>query len=350
MRHKVFLFIVLLLFLPMAAQAQSVRVVRGAIMTEDGTPLRNAIIVTDKGSKFDPQEDGSFEIRVPTTTKRLYFKAEGYVTISREIDGLYMLVKMAVDQDAVKKAEQEAKVREEQAKKAEAERLAAEEKARKDAEAKMKAAEEARIKAEKERQAAEMKAQKNGARQKKDAFYNEQYRNKGLEHAVDISYSYPFYRCNVMYHYSGYKEYGTLHPFELDYTLSYRINRLFSVGAGAGVLFHARSLTIVNDSFSPVYGEFKERRFDVPVFGAVKITPLRKRFRPVIGGACGYYLLSHTLMWEGDLGGEWRISRRIAAHICLSACSTPYPYFNETEGKAGYLAAISPSVKVGFTF
>lgn len=343
MRLKISLPIVLLFLLTLAAQAQNIRVVRGAIVTEDGTPLKNVIVETDNGSKFDPQEDGSFEIRVPTTTRSLYFKAEGYTTISREIDGLYMLVKMAIDKEAVKKAEQAAKEQEEQA-----------EKVRKDAEAKLKAEEDARIKAEKERQAAEVKAQKKEARQKKDALYDEQYRNKGLEHAVDISYSYPLYECDVYYHYSGYKEYGTLHPFELDYTLSYRINRFVSVGAGVGFLFHAKSLIIVHDYFStdygPEYAEFKEKRYDIPIFGAIRITPLRKRLRPVISGYCGYYLFSRTLMWEGDLGVEFRISRRTAAHICLSARSTPYPYFKETDEKAGYFAAISPSVKIGFSF
>lgn len=330
---------VLLMLLTLAAHAQSVRVVRGAVVTESGEPLKGAAIITDKSEKYLLQEDGTFEIRISTMCKMLWFEADGYVTVSRDIDGQYMFVKMAVDQEAVKKAEREAKEKKELAKKAEQERLTALEKARKEEEAKARA-----------EQAALEKAQKKEERMKKEAPYNERYRNKGIEHSVAISYSYPLAKCALIYHYSGYREYGVLHPFELDYTVSYRINRLVAAGAGAGLLFHAKSITIVNDSFSPVYGEFKERRLDIPVFGSVRLTPLRTRFRPVVGGACGYYLLSRTLMWEGDLGGEFRISSRTAAHLLLSVRSTPYPYFNEEAGMARYRSAISPSVKIGFSF
>ena len=404
MRYKLFLLTVLSLLVAVAAQAQNVRLVRGSVVTEAGVPLANAVITAENGEKFHPEKDGSFEIRVSFLCRELTFTAEGYESVTRTIDGMYMLVKMAVDMTAEREAEAQARAEEEARLKAEKEaiakamaeeeaRLKAEKDAKKAAEAQAKAEEEARIKAEKEAEAkakaeqqarekaekerlaaieqarrdsiarvvqaqkdaeaqalAQKKAEAKAIRQEKDAAYNEKYRNKGIEHSVDISYSYPIQKCEVYYHYSGRREYGVLHPFELDYTLSYRINRIVSVGAGAGLLFHAKSITIVNDTFSPVYGDFKERRLDVPVFGAVKITPLRKGIRPVIGGSAGYYLLSRTLMWEGDLGAEFRISRRAAAHILLSVRSTPYPYFDEYEGFACYQPAISPAVKIGFSF
>ena len=397
MKYRLFFLAVLSLLFAVAAQAQNVRMVRGAVVTEAGVPLANAVIITENGDRFYPEKDGTFEIRISTLNRYLFFSAKGYLTDTRVIDGSYMLVKMVVDYEAAEKAEREARKQEELARKAEKERLDAIEKARKDslamiekarkdslaaieqvrkeAEAKAKAEQQAIEKAEKERLAAIeqarrdsvsrveqarkeaeaqaltlKKAETKAIRQGKEDAYNEKYRNKGIEHSVDISYSYPLRKCEVYYHYSGRREYGVLHPFELDYTLSYRINRIVSVGAGAGLLFHAKSITIVNDTFSPVYGDFKERRLDVPVFGAVKITPLRKGIRPVIGGSAGYYLLSRTLMWEGDLGAEFRISRRAAAHILLSVRSTPYPYFDEYEGFACYQPAISPAVKIGFSF
>ena len=397
MKYRFFFLAVLSLLFAVAAQAQNVRLVRGSVVTEAGVPLANAVITAENGEKFHPEKDGSFEIRVSSLCRELTFTAEGYESVTRTIDGMYMLVKMAVDTTAEREAEAQAKAEEEARLKAEKEAIAkakAEEEARikaekeaqkaaeearvkaeKEAEAKAKAEQQAREKAEKERLAAieqarrdsvarvekarkdaeaqvlaQKKAETKAIRQEKEGAYNEKYRNKGIEHSVDISYSYPLKKCEVYYHYSGRREYGVLHPFELDYTLSYRINRIVSVGAGAGLLFHAKSITIVNDSFSPVYGDFKERRLDVPVFGSVKITPLRKGIRPVIGGSAGYYILSRTLMWEGDLGAEFRISRRAAAHLLLSIRSTPYPYFNETEGIARYQPAISPAVKLGFSF
>ena len=466
MKYRFFLLTVLSLLFAVAAQAQNVRLVRGSVVSESGSPLANAVITAENGEKFSPEKDGSFEIRVSALCRELTFTADGYVQVNRAIDGMYMLVKMAVDIEAEKraaaqaKAEEEARIKAEkerlaaieqarrdslaiaeqarkdslaalekarkeaeaQAKaeqlareKAEQERLAAIEKARKEAEARAKAEEEARIKAEKERLAAieqarkdslaaleqarkeaearakaeeeariraekerlaaieqarrdslavaerlrkeeaaralaQKKAEAKALRQEKDAAYNEKYRNKGVEHSVDVSYSYPLNKCEVYYHYSGRREYGSLHPFELDYTLSYRINRIVSIGAGAGLLFHAKSITIVNDSFSLAYGEFKERRLDVPVFGSLKLTPARKSVRPVIGGSIGYYVLSRTLLWEGDLGAEFRISRRAAAHLLFTVRSTPYPYFSESEVTARYRAAVSPGVKIGFSF
>ena len=400
MRRILILGGILLLAIPSLGYAQSQRLVRGYVMDENNRPLPEAAVSVDGKTFVRVSEDGSFSINVSYMIPSITAYCDGYLPSEKKIDGSYMIFKLAVDAEAEKDrmaaeekarkdAEAKAKADEAARVKAEKERLAAEEKARKDAEAKAKADEAARVKAEKDRLAAEEKARKDAEarvkadeaarekarkdaeakakadeaarakaekkafRQQKDADYDARFRNKGLEHSVDISYSYPLYKFDLMYTYSGYREYGTLHPFELDYTLSYRINRYISVGAGAGVLFHAKSFTIVNDSFSSVYGEFKERRLDVPVFATVRLTPCRSAVRPVIGGSAGYYILSKTLLWEGDLGVEFRISRRASAHLLLSARSTPYPYFreiSETAGEAGYFPAISPAVKIGFSF
>ena len=298
MKYRLFFLAVLSLLFVVAAQAQNVRLVRGSVVTEAGVPLANAVISTENGDKFHPEKDGSFEIRVSSLCRELTFTAEGYETTTRTIGGMYLLVKMAVDTAAEREAEAQARAEEEARIKAEKEAIAkakAEEEARikaekeaqkaaeaqakaeadarikaeKEAEAKAKAEQQAREKAEKERLAAieqarrdsvarvekarkdaeaqvlaQKKAETKAIRQEKEGAYNEKYRNKGIEHSVDISYSYPIQKCEVYYHYSGRREYGVLHPFELDYTLSSRINRIVSVGAGAGLLFHAQSITI----------------------------------------------------------------------------------------------------------
>ena len=126
---------------------------------------------------------------------------------------------------------------------------------------------------------------------------------------------------------------------------------MVSLGIGAGALFHAKSITIKNDQFDPAYGNFKESRWDVPVFATVKFTPLRTRVRPLVSGSGGYYILSKTVLWEGGVGVDIRASRRVAAHLLLSVRSTPYPYFNNEEPQsAGYKGAISPAVKLGISF
>ncbi|MBR6054973.1 MAG: hypothetical protein IKP46_06505 [Bacteroidales bacterium] len=349
MRHRFLLLIMPLLLIAVAARAQGIRVVRGAITDLNGKPLKSAVIVTEDKEQFRPAQDGSFEIRISTSNHRLAFWAKGYTTVTREIDGSFLMVKMDVDHEAIRKMEQEAQAREEQLRLAEEARLAAIEKARRDS---LFAVETARKEAEakaKAEETARVKAEKKAERHQKDSLYNEKYRNKGLEHSVDVLWSYPIDRCVVYYYYSGYRQYGALHPLELDYTLSWRFNRWVSVGVGAGVSYNLKSITIVNDSFSPVYGDFKEKQLDVPVFAAVKVTPLRSRIRPVIGVSGGYYILSRTMLLNADLGCEFRITRRVAAHILFSARTTPYPYFSEEQGAAGYHAAFSPSVKIGFS-
>ena len=396
------LFSVLSLLMTLTAQAQGVRVVRGAIVDANGLPIRTAVIVTDTKMKFLPRQDGTFEMKVPSTSRSVTISANGYIPVTRSIDGSYMMVRMEVDMEAIRRAEEEARAQEAQLLRAEQERqaalekarrdsISAVEKARKDAEAQAKAEEDARIKAEKERldaiekarrdsiatveqarkeaeaqakaeedarikaekaeEAAKVKAAKKEARQQKDAAYDERFRNKGLEHSIDVQYSYSLGKCQVFYKYSGLREYGNLHPFELDYTISWRFNRMVSLGVGAGALFHAKSITIKNDQFDPAYGNFKESRWDVPVFANVKFTPLRTRVRPLVCGSGGYYILSKTVLWEGGVGVDIRASRRVAAHLILSVRSTPYPYFNNEDPKsAGYKGAISPAVKLGISF
>ncbi len=401
MKLKRIFLIVLPLLLTLTAQAQGVRVVRGSVVNANGLPIKTAVIMTDTKQQFLPNADGTFEIKVPSASRSVTISADGYIPVSRNIDGSYMMVRMEVNMEAIKKAEEEARAQEAQLLKEEQERQAALEKARrdsiaaieqarKDAEAQAKAEEAARIKAEKERQAAiekarkdsiaiiekaikdslataeqarkdaeaqakaeeaaKVKAAKKEARQQKDAAYDERFRNKGLEHSLAVSFAYPLYIDDVFYTYSGRREYRSLHPFELDYTLAYRINRYVSVGAGAGVLFHAKSITIINDSFSSVYGDFKEKRWDVPVFAAVKVTPCRSRVRPLVGGRVGYYILSKTILWEGSVGADIRMTRRASANISIGARSTPFPIFHEAEEKAWYSAAPAPTIKVEFSF
>ena len=317
------------------------RFVNGIVQDEDGNPFPGVVITADSGETYKPDAEGKFEIYVPAMCRVLTFSAPYYIREEMEVDGSFLLVKMRYDKGAKererKEAEAKAKAEEEARIKAEKERLAAEEKARQEAEAKAKAEEEARIKAE-----------RRAVRQQKDSTYNARFRNKGLEHSIDFIYAYQFGDSEVSYKYSGFREYKALHPFELDYTLSWRFNRIVSLGAGAGVLFHAKSVSIKNDSFNPQYGEFKEKRWDVPVFATIKLTPLRTRVRPVISGTGGYYILSKTPLWEGGVGIDARISRRAAVRMLVSVRPTPYPYFQPQ--KSGYKGAISPALKFGLSF
>lgn len=376
---KRFLIWILLLVFPVLSYAQN-RTVKGYVFDENRRPIPNAYLRPVGGKEhYDVKsEDGSFSILISYAYTRLAAYCDGYIPVAKEIDGSYMMfilvkdraaekAKQEAEEKARKDAEAKAKAEEKARLEAEKERAEAEARAKAEAEEKARAEEEARLEAEREKQEAEemakleaerqareeeqarIRAEQKKERQAKDDEYSLSFKNQGFEHSIDFSYSYQMnVSCRIPYRYSGYRDYDALHPFEMGYTLYYRPNRLFAVGVGAGALFNAKSISIVGDSFAAPYNNFKETRLDVPVFGALKITPFRKKFRPILGGAAGFYIFSKTLMWEANLGGEIRISGSSALHFCLGIKATPYPVFGSEQ--FGYDSAISPSVKVGFSF
>ena len=287
--------------------------------------------------------------------------------------------RLAAEEQARKEEEARLKAEADAKAKAERERLAAEEKARKEEEARLKAEAEAKVKAEraallaavkaeKERLAAEDKdrkekesrlkaeaeakarAERKAANQAADKAYDERFKNKGFEHNVDISYSYQARKGNVAFVYSGFRDYGSTHPVELDYTLSYKFNRLVSVGVGVGALYHLKSLSIIGDDYIPAYASFREKQFDVPVFANVKIRMLRSNFRPLISLQGGYYCMSGVFYGEAGLGCEYRVTNGLSLHLIASVRTCPWPYFSEESGYAKYEMSVSPCIKLGVSF
>lgn len=382
MKSRAFWLSVLLLFVPyLLCLSQNVRIVRGSITDEGGTPLEEVWITTNNGEKYYFKNIGNFEVRVPSQTIKLTFSSPYYYAVEKELDGSYLKIVLKFDSNAyarvvkeenrVKREEEAKKQAEEEAmlkaqrdsiaavekaqKEAEAKlkaeedaRIAAEEKARKEAEAKAKADEAARLKAEKERQAAEAKAQAKAVRQEKDAAYNEKYCNRGLAHSVRVSYAYQLAELEAYYVYSGYRNYGALHPLQLDYALSYKINRFVSVGAGVGFLFDLKSISIVGDNF--ICPDFKEHRWDIPVFATASFYLGRWKVRPSISLYGGYYPMSRVALAEGMVGVEYRLGRKMSLEAGGLVKTTPYPYIDTEKNIGGYKMAISPGAAVRFNF
>ena len=347
---KRFLIWFLLLALPMLSYSQS-RTVKGYVLDANRQPLPNAVLVPMGSKEYYNVEsrDGSFSILVSYSFTKLVASCEGYSPMVKEIDGSYMvfiLRKYTAEEIAKREA-------------AEKDRQEAEARAMKEAEE--KAEEIARLEAERQARAeklANIRAEIAKVRKAKEDKYNQSFKNRGLEHSVDLSYSYQMNtNCRIPYRYSGYRDYNALHPFGLNYTLYYRWNRLFAPGVGAGVLFNARSISIRNDSFVYPFDSFKEKRLDVPVFAALKITPLRSKFRPLLNADVGYFIMTKHITWDVDLGGEFRFTKNAAIHFCIGVRKTPYPifdlnYYNEYNYyyEYGYKEVISPTIKIGVSF
>ena len=381
MKSRILWVTILFLLTCFPGGSQNIRVVRGFISDERGNPLKEVSVTTNNGEQYLFNNVGQFELRVPSITRTLTFSSPYYFPVEKEIDGSLIMVTLKFDTNAyarvVKeenrvKKEEEARIQaeEEAKKKADEERIAAlekeqkevearlkaeeeariaaEEKARKEAEAKAKAEENARLKAEKQRQAAEAKAQAKAVRQEKDAAYNEKYCNRGLAHSVRVSYAYQLAKVDMYYVYSGYRGFNTLHPMQLDYALSYKINRFVSVGAGVGALFDLLSVSIVGDNF--VCPDFKEHRWDIPVFATASFYFGRWRVRPSVSLYGGYYPMSRVVLAEGMVGVECRLGRKLSLEAGGLVKTTPYPYIDTEKNIGGYKMAISPGAAVRFNF
>lgn len=357
MRHSQILIGILLLVIPLSLCAQNQRIVKGYVYDANGRPLPGAT-VSPVGSNTLYQlheSDGSFSISVSFAYNQLTASCSGYVPVTKEIDGSYLLFYLQVDVEA----ERARIAAEERARREEEARIRAEEdakiRAQKEEEARIKAEETAKIRAEQERLAAEAKAKrdaeksrKKALRQEKDSTYNVKFKNHGLAHSVRASYAYQLAECRTAYFYSGFREYGSLHPLQLDYALSYKINRIFSVGAGVGIMFNSRSVFIVGDEF--VCSGFKEHRIDVPVFAVVSAYFGRWKVRPAVSVFGGYYPLSRVTLVEGLLGAEYRLARKLSLEVGVFVKTTPYPYFDMENETGGYTMAISPGAAVRFNF
>jgi hypothetical protein len=394
--HRLFSAFAALLASAVLFAQTNTRPVKGFVQDEDGRILKNVVIKAETGEEFSPNTDGSFEILVPFTCRSLTFSALHYFESRQEVDGSYLLVRLKYDKNAEEKerkeaeakakAEEEARAKAEKeaakaekeaakaekeaakaAERAEKERLAAEEKARKDAETAAKEEEEAKARAEQERLDAEKRAQmeaeeaaraealaKERAERKAqiaalDKAYNERFANKGFEHELSISYSYNLRTADFTYTYSGNRHYGTLHPFEVDYSLNYKFGRAFSMGVGAGVLYHAKSVTIIGDEIIGGFADadFQEKRLDIAVLANMKIRPLRTAVRPVLQLSGGYYLLTGSWMGEAAVGAEFRLARRGAIGLSALVKSLPYP---DDRYWGGYFYALSIGTKTTFSF
>ena len=181
---KRIVFLLLCGMLPFMVAAQATRPVRGVVFNAQGVPMPG-VTLTAVGSQgtATSANDGTFEMMVSPYTKFIEASMEGFISAQAEVDGSYLVFKLAVDKkylenkakaeeatrleaEAKAKAEEEARLAEERriasekaaAEKAEAARIAAEEKKRLEEEKRIAAEKAAAEKAEAARLAAEEKA------------------------------------------------------------------------------------------------------------------------------------------------------------------------------------------------
>ena len=122
---KRFILSVICVMAATAAIAQNGRVIRGSVYNENREPIAGAIIQA-RGNRFETKSDGSFMITVPSNTIEVTASAEGYLPLTLEIDGSYMVFDLEVDKK-YRAAKEKARIAAQ--KQAEAERIAKEKEA-----------------------------------------------------------------------------------------------------------------------------------------------------------------------------------------------------------------------------
>lgn len=197
-----------------------------------------------------------------------------------------------------------------------------------------------------------LEQQKRDARKAAEDKYNSRFKNHGIESTIEFGYVYQLAKGEIRYLYSGYRQISSMHPLFVDYTCSYRFNRSFSMGIGVGYIYNLKSIVIINDQILGMDDGWNEKRFDLPVFLAIKTRFGRYSVRPIIDCKGGWYPITNTIFMDAGLGVEFRLSKGTALNLTASLRSTPLINidYNVNHSESKYYPCWSPCARIGFAF
>lgn len=319
--------LLLFILVPFVCSAQNERVVKGLVYGENGGPLTGASVYavgTDISAKTDTA--GMFAISVPSSVEELQAECPGYHVLDQRIDGTFMVFKMKLDAEYASRAYKYASV---------------EAKLAQDKEKRMAEAAKAKVLAE-----------RNSRRRKLDSLYNDEYKNIGLVHSIEVAYGYQIAQSDVVYKNLGYREYGNLHPLELSYTLAYRFCNWVSLGVGAGLQYQLVNLCLYGDVFDPSYwGQERFTPVNVPLFLNTKVYLSRGKIQPFLSLSGGLYLPNSEVMADFGAGVNLRLNKNTNMYFLLSCRTTPYGNFYDRYDYWYQTDLLwTPSFKLGLTF
>ena len=354
MKRKIAYILTLLLLCGWSLGAQQLRTLRGLVATPDGQVIPNAILKADGiDEPFQAGRTGQFEIRVPFSCQKLTAYVDGYAPLTLEISSGYLLFKMKPDSPAdaaapvvaggtAASAAQAASQAQAQTEKEALAREKAEREAREKAEAEAKAKAQAKAKAEQEVKAKQSAQAQAGT---------QRFKERGLMHSFDFSYAYQFYSGQIVYVNSGIRNYSSLHPLQLTYSIGWRFNRMFSVSGGIGFLYNTVSLERNGDRIeTELYGDKTPRRFDIPVFVNGRCHFGNGLVLPYLTLSGGIYAMSLAPLLDVGVGASFRLGGSLALNLAVSARNTPWPQYTRS-GFEGYpFSRIVPAVTLGVSF
>lgn len=251
---KRFILSVICVMAATAAIAQNGRVIKGAVYNENSEPIAGATIQA-RGNSFETKSDGSFMITVPSNTIEVTASAEGYLPLTLEFDGSFMVFDLEVD-----KKYRAAKEKERQA----AEKRAAEEAAAK---------EKARIAAQKQAEAERIAKEKEAAAKAKSELKAQiaeecKIHTSGFASVADFSFAI------------GDEMYAGV-----EYIAGYRINNHYFVGLGVGANlgFGIENSTLCLGE----HGKLSRGDYYFPAFAHFRANIINGRFSPYAALSAG---------------------------------------------------------------
>lgn len=251
---KRFILSVICVMAATAAIAQNGRVIKGSVYNENSEPIAGAIIQA-RGNSFETKSDGSFMITVPSNTIEVTASAEGYLPLTLEFDGSFMVFDLEVD-----KKYRAAKEKERQA----AEKRAAEEAAAK---------EKARIAAQKQAEAERIAKEKEAAAKAKSELKAQiaeecKTHTSGFASVADFSFAI------------GDEMYAGV-----EYIAGYRINNHYFVGLGVGANL---GFGIENSTLRlGEHGKLSRGDYYFPAFAHFRANIINGRFSPYAALSAG---------------------------------------------------------------
>ena len=282
------------------ALAQTDRLIKGFVQTEEGAPLKGATIESIHGDvRTVSGEDGAFELRVSPYVTQLNVTLETYLPAKVDIESAYLVIRLKVDKKYfANKAKAEAELAALAQQEAEAKIKAEEQKrlaAQKEAEAKIKAEEQKRLAAQKEAEAKakaaakaeeqkRLAAQKEAAKATREQLAKDTAEKRRKEYAekqsgfgsiVDISYLTR----------------GKQYPYPalgLSYTAGYRFNNqiYLGVGVGANLNMHGgQAIRTIHKNYDSKF--LNPCLVSVPVFAYFKANFIDRRWSPYFAVAAG---------------------------------------------------------------
>lgn len=334
MKHIV--FFIFAFILPLLSTAQDERVVNGFVYGENGGPVIGAVVSPVGANIFTRTDtDGKFVIRIPQSVEELKVESPGYHSLTLTIDEPFMVFRLKLDKGYASRVYEYASI-----------------------EAKLASDNEKKII---EKRTAGIRSARYAEKRKIDSLYNQKFRNIGLVHSIELFYGYQLGHGDVVYKNLGYRDYGNLHPVEVNYTLGYRFNNFCSFGVGTGLQYQLVNLCDYPDVFDPSYsGKESYTALNIPIFLNSKIYMSRGRFQPLFSLSGGVYAPSLKGLLDVGLGLNIRMNRTANFYFIFSCRTTPYADFREyTPGiydsgrnfSAYYTdVAWTPSFKIGCTF